>query len=196
MANRSGLLALARGVRAYFAGTNVSANVAVGWTARSRIDNQGEGGANRVVFIPGVLDPNTGAPKAMKAGTFDRNGAQNHIAQSPARRALAWWHEPITVSVWAVDPERPQDEEAQIEATEALLEQTVRAIHNAVDPETKAPVGFANVEQWGDPVWTVPPGENSFGRELTFPIVLLVPLFDQEQDLVKPQAAVARNPPT
>lgn len=192
--NRAGLPALVRGVRAYFAAYGVTANVVLGWNARNSQINQGPGGANRVCFIPGEFDGSTGAPKVAKAGTMDRNAAQNFVSHNPRMRALAWWHEPITVSCWAVDPSQPQDEESQIEATNALQEATVAAIHNATDPVTGFAVGFANIEEWGAVGWTLPPGENAFGRELTFGLTLLSPLFDAPIQLVTPAASVVRNP--
>jgi hypothetical protein len=195
MANQSGLLALVRGVRAYFEGNNVSAAVWLGWTKRSRTDNQGPGGANRVVFIPGEDAAQPGAPKVLKAGVLDRMAPQQHVTLNPRLRALAWWHEPVTVSVWAVDADHPQDEEGQIAATEDLLELTIQALHNAVDPTSGLGVGFANIEEWGPPSWTLPPVEAPFGRELTFSFVLLVPLFDQPQGLAFPGPVVTRKPP-
>lgn len=196
MSNRSGLLGLVRGVRAYFVAQSVDVVVAVGWNKRNRQDNQGPGGASRVVFIPGEFDPTSGAPKVLKGGTMDRDGVQNHVGLNPRMRALAYWHEPITVCVWAVDVRQPKDEEAQIGATEALREMTVRAIHLAVDPETGAAAGFANIEEWGDTFWTLPPGEAAFGREITFGFTLLVPIFDQAIDTATPAPALTRGPVT
>lgn len=196
MANTSGILALVRGVREYFDENDVSARVEVGWTKRFRTDNQGPGGGNRVVFIPGEDAAQPGAPKILKGGVLDRNAPQNHVAYNPRMRALAWGHEPLTVCVWALDPERPQDEEAQIEATEDLFELTLQGIHNAVDPRTGSNAGFANIEEWGPMAWTLPPGEQSFGRERTFTFVLLVPYFDKSMEVAFPMGAVTRNPPT
>jgi hypothetical protein len=194
MANRSGLLGLKRGLAAFFVAQDISASVRVGWTARSRQDNQGPGGASRVVLIPGDFDATTGAPRVQRAGRLDRDGPQNHVNLDPQLRALAWWHESVTCSVWGVDVERPKDEEAQIEATELLLEQTIQGLHNAVDPLTNTPAGFANLEDWGEPFWTLPPGEMAYGRELVFGFVLVVPLFDLPIDKGYPVPAVGRDP--
>jgi hypothetical protein len=192
--NRSGLLALKRGVAEYFEAQSVSASVRVGWTARNRQDNAGPGGANRVVFIPGEFDPTSGAPKVLRAGKIDRDGEQNFVDLDPRLRVLAWWHEAVTCSVWAVDSDHPQDEELQIEATETLLEQTIQGIHNAVDPDTGTNVGFANIEDFGEPFWVLPPGEMAFGRELVFGFVLYVPLFDAPTGIAYPSPAVGRDP--
>jgi len=193
MTTMSGLLGLVRGVRAFFTAQSVTANVVVGWTARSRIDNEGTGGANRVVFTPGELDPTSGAPKVLKAGQLDRDAGQtDYVGYEPRLRALAWWHAPVSVSVWAAGAD-PQDEEQQIEAVETLLEQTIQAIHNATDPTTGQAAGFANIEEWGPVVWTTPPGEASFGREVTFSFVLRVPLFDVPIGVAHPQGQVNRG---
>lgn len=195
--NRSGICALVRGVRAYFDRANVAATVRLGWTERSRNDNQGPGGATRVTFIPGEFDSSPGAPKTLRGGTIDRKGAQTHGGGNPRLRTLAHDHPIVTVSVWACDPTRPFDEEAQIEATETLRELTFQAIQGAVDPETGTPVGFGNIEYGGDWSWTLPPGEASFGREITFSLVLHnVPIFDQPVLTTTAQGSVARAPAT
>jgi len=195
--NRPGLPALVRGVRAYFAAQSLDVSVALGWTRRSRQDNQAPGGAQRVVFIPGEFDPATGAPKAQRGGTIDLTGAQNHVTVDAGRRRnLALDHAVATVSLWAVDPARPQDEEGQIVATEALRELTFQAIHAAVDPETGMAVGFGNIESWGDWYWTLPPGEAAFGREITFQLVLRAPIFAPPISQAFATGAVARSPAT
>jgi hypothetical protein len=199
--NRSALVALKRGLRAYFDANGIGAATEVGWTARSRIDNQGFGGANRVVLAPGFFDPNEGAPRARRAGKLDRNAEQNQIDISPGvastyqpLRVIAWLHQDVTCCVWAVDTDHPQDEELQLEATETLLEYTLQGLHLANDPETQTSVGFANIEEWGEAFWTLPPGEMAFGRELTFSLVLLVPFFDQPVGLAYPGPSVGRDP--
>jgi hypothetical protein len=192
----SGLGGLVRGVRVYFEANAVDANVSIGWTARYRQDNQGAGGANRVIFIPGEDAAAPGPPKILKSGAFDLDGAQNFVATNAngeRLRTLAWNHEPVTVSVWAVDPDRPQDEEAQYEATILLVAATIQAIYNAVDPQTGAGAGYANIEAWGDSAWTLPPGEMAFGRERTFGLVLLVPYFDAAVTMAYPGGALARG---
>jgi hypothetical protein len=192
---RSGLVGLARGLRSYFASVNCSAAVLVGWNARARQDNSGAGGANRVVLVPGVFDPSAGAPKVLKAGRIDRDGPMNFYADPTLRMVpVAWWHEGVTCSVWAVDPTAPTEEERQIEATESLLELTVQGLKNSVDPVTGMAAGFADLETFGDVAWTLPPAEMSYGRELTFGFELFVPLYDAAIGLVYPQAAVARSP--
>jgi len=190
----SALLALRRAVADYFTTNNVSASVYLGWKPRSRQDNQGPGGSNRVVFIPGDFDPSSGEPKALKAGALDRDAPQNHVDLDPRQRAVAWWHPIVTCSVWACDPSAPQDEAGQIAATDDLFNATCAALHNAVDPVTGTAIGFGNIEEFGDTMWTLPPVESAFGRELTFRFVLLSPRFDAPTGLAYPSPAVNRNP--
>lgn len=192
-----GIVALVGGVRRYFEVNEIPAVVALGWTKRYRQDNQGPGGACRVVFTPGVTDGSGGAPKVLRAGRIDRDAEQGQVvvANGVRLRALGWWHAPYTVSVWGVNPERPTDEAEQIIATKRLLQLTIRAMHNAVDPVTGQGAGFANIEELGDVNWTLPPGEMAFGRELTFGFVLLEPEFDQPIELAFPGPAIERDPP-
>jgi len=96
--------------------------------------------------------------------------------------------------VWACDPSAPQDEAGQIAATDDLFNSTCAALHNAVDPVTGTAIGFGNVEEYGDTMWTLPPVESAFGRELTFRFVLLSPRFDAPTGLAYPSPAVNRNP--
>lgn len=191
---KSALRALVRGVDAYFQAYGVPARVSLGWTQRDRQDNQGPGGAARVVFVPGEFTPEGGPPRNLRAGLLSRQGQQNDSDGDTRNRALAWWAEIVTCSVWAVDPDNATDEGAQIEATEDLLESTIQGIHNAVDPKTQANVGFANVLEWGPATWTLPPAQRAFGRELTFTFVLQVPMRDQPVSLAEPQPAVNRAP--
>lgn len=193
---RSGLVGLVRGVRAYFDANGVTAAVSLGWTQRYRQDNQGSGGANRVIFISGETDGSAGPPKVLKGGELDRDGAQNFVAVNANNeriRALAWWHRIVTVSVWAADPASPQDEELQIEATDALLESTLQALHNGSDPDTGQYTGGANIEHWGAVAYTTPPVEAAFGREYMFQIVILEGYFDAAVGMAYPGGAVGRG---
>jgi hypothetical protein len=192
---RSGLGGLARGVRAYFLANDVTAEVRLGWHPRNRQDNAGPGGANRVVLIPGLVDPTSGAPKVLKGGRLDHDAPMNfHLDAQIRMMPRAWWHELVTCCVWAANPDRPTDEEAQIESVETLLELTIQALTEAVDPVTGYAAGFANLDELGDVSWTLPPGENAFGRELSFVFEFLVPLYDAAVGLAYPQPAIGRNP--
>lgn len=186
--NTSGLIALANGMRAYFAANSVAATVAaVGLTQRSRVINQGVGGGSRVVLMAGAID----ASGALKSYAGGRLGKPKLTHTNP--RPLALWERVSTISIWGVDLAKPQDEQAQLEATESLFEWVIRAAHNAVDPDTGDPVGLANIV-WGDVMWTYPPGENAFGREMLVTFTHSAVLFDQKIDTTTPHGAVARNP--
>jgi len=191
-----GLAALRSGVEAYFKAYGITARVDIGWTRRYQQDNQGPGGAARVLFIPGDIDPSPGAPKTVDGGTIDRDGTQNAIGLDPQLRALAWHHAVYTCSVWAVSKDKPQDEQMQILATKALLQQTIRAMHNATIVVAQAApqlVGFGNITEWGRFMWTLPPGQMAFGREATFRFVMTEPLFDAEIGKAYPDPVVTRG---
>lgn len=183
MANRSGLIALVHGVRAYFAANSITANVAAcGWRQRSEQMNQGPGRANRVLFIPG-----------------DMNGRGGSLANGPRLsstnpRPLVQWNKLVTLSVWAADPNPANraDEEKQIEAVETLLEQTIQAMRYALDPDTEQRVGFATIE-FHDLTWTVDNTEMYFGREVLVTFTHKGPLFDVTYDTGTPDPAVNRG---
>lgn len=186
--NTSSLIALANGVRAYFVANGITAIVApVGWRERAKITNQGPGGASRVCFIPGDFDA-SGAPKASRGGALV---SPKHTHLNP--RQLLGWDRACTVSVWGVDPAALSDEQAQIAATETLLELTIRAMHSAVDPDTQKNVGLADI-RWGEATWTIPPLEQSFGREVLVSFVHRATFFDATIERTTPKPAVARNP--
>lgn len=187
------LPALLRGVSAFFATFDVTAEVRFGWNERARRDNQSPAGASRIVFTPGeYAAPDVLRP--MKAGVIDRDGEQNDMMGNPQHQALAWWHQLVTCSVWGVDLSSPQDELKNFVATKRLFLWTLRALKNAVDPDTGALVGFANIEDWGQPQWTLPPGLAAFGRELTFTFTMIEPQTEVPVALAFPSPVVARQP--
>ena len=199
--NRSGLIALSDGVRAFFAANNVAATVTpVGWRYRSFQVNQGPGGGSRVCFIPGKIDPSSpGAPKVLDAGTFapprlsspgPRAGGVTTGAGNP--RPLVSWKKVVSLSVWAVDTTDLGNDELQLAALENLVESTYQAIHNAVDPVSGQAVGLADIELT-DAVWNLPPVERAFGRELVAYFIQSGPLFDLPIDYTTPQPAILRG---
>jgi hypothetical protein len=213
--NRSGLIALADGVREYFRANDVQAVVApVGWKYRGWQITQAPGGGSRVCFIPGKIDPTAATPpKVLDAGTFEQprfaNGGgplPNASANPPtgygrgasgqlvrARRLLEW-KKIVTLCVWAVDTTDLSSDEKQIAATENLLELTYQAIHNAIDPVTGGNVGLADV-QLENAVWVVPPVEQAYGREIVAYFTHAGPLYDRQVAIATPTAVVQRNPP-
>lgn len=188
---------MVRAVSAFFVAQGVTATVDVGWTKRFRQDNQGPGGANRIVFIPGDFDPTPGTMKPLKYGALTLEGAQNQVNNVPRLRTIAWLHALYTCSVWASDPAAPTDERRQIWKTKQLFRWTLQAMQNALDPVTGQPVGGANILDYGPVGWMLPPGEGAFGRELLFVFMLIEPQHDVPIALAYPGTAiVSRSPAT
>jgi hypothetical protein len=195
---RSGLTALVEGVREFFEAQAVPATAWLGIRRRFQQITEGPRGGSRVVFILGDYDGGAEG-KPLKCGTLE-SPRNNREEYNP--RALVRWPKAVTISIWGVDPDQVEDEEAQIEATEALFEATVQAVHNAtviVDtttvPPTRVNVGLADVV-WGDVFVVAPPWEGAFGRELLVHLELRGPLFDLDFDVAFPSPRVNRGPIT
>jgi hypothetical protein len=174
--NASALIALADAVRAQFVGTDVVVGV-VGRRERSKLINQSPVGANRVLFI----QPPDGA-----RGTLKR-GQQAHTEP----RVLLEWTRPIILSVWSADALAPDDEEAQIEASETLLESTFQCIRRAVSPEGLPFFGnltFGAIKEMGTPK----NAELYYGIELQVSMTLRGPLFDRQKDKTRPAPSLTR----
>lgn len=182
MANIAGLTALAAGMQAYFVKFGFTTVVDFGWRARSSVLNQGPGGANRIVIVPG--DPKSGKGGPLKRG---RQAQTNP-------RVLFEWDALATLSIWGVDTNDTNDERLQYAATVNLLEVTMRALQNAVDPITLTPVGVANLTL-GEPSWSVENTEMYFGRELLLPITQKGPLLDRVIDTIQPTPVINRGAP-
>jgi len=196
---RSGLIALADGMRAYFEAQRIPAVVTpVGWKYRSFVINQGPGGGSRVCLIPGRIDPSSGTPpKVIEAGTFKQpmfgDAGSNGGYANPRR--LIEWDRTVSLCVWGVDTTQLDNDEAQYAALEDLVEATYQALHNAVDPVTGINVGLADVVLQ-DAVFTLPPVELAFGRELVGYFQHKGPLFDVADRIVTPKGAIVRQPAT
>jgi hypothetical protein len=177
---RSGLIAATAYVASFFAANGITAVVDVGWRKRDRQINQGPGGANRVVFTPSNDDGDGGSMGPVR---FPGNRNVRDAVDSPpvaTIRSLASWERLVLVSVWGVDSTDQQNESAQIEATETLLEWVVRAVHSA--PGAFAAASFGKVK------WTPPP-ERSFGLEARVELTFSQPIYDVPRNLVYPSAA-------
>lgn len=180
---------LVASVRDYFSTFGVTANVELGWNRRTRQTNQGAGGANRVIFVPSDEAGGGGSlarPHLMGPREFFDPSSPTPTRPVATARPLLDWQRVIFFYVWARDPARAEDEGAQIEATETLFEEAVRAIHSA-------PGGFASLS-WGGTKWT-PPAERSFGLELRGSLTFQHPLFDRPSEIVYPSAAVIGRAP-
>lgn len=179
MAIKSGLVALVASVQAYFDARGLGTNVSLGWKQPTKQINQGEGRANRVVFIPSDPSGRGGALAGAHQPGPRRFGTGPSTIEA---RALYTWERSITVSVWAVDPTSPADESLQIEAIETLFEHVVRAVH-----------AFAQVNaQWGEIGWVVSPTELLFGRELRAALSFHHPLFDSEVGKAFPSSSITK----
>lgn len=197
--NVSGLLALTAGVQAFFQTNGISAKVDFGWKARTKILNQGPGGANRVVFMPGLVPPDQDVPKSIDAGEITQPRMPTSTGGNP--RALRWWKQVVTVSIWGVAGEGYEggldlgDEASQYAAASDLLEATIQAMQGAVwvDPAgVSHVVGLADV-RFQKASWVQPPTELGFGRELLVYCTHNGPLLDIPIGIAKPQPAVGRG---
>lgn len=185
---RSGLLAAVATVGPFLAANGITATVEVGWKRRPRQDNQGTGGANRVVFIPSGEKGDGGklTPPRFPGQRTVRDAVDAPVGNV---RSLIDWKRNVVISIWAADrttANDPNNEAAQIEAVETLFEWVARAVHSA-------PGAFASIE-WGEPTFTEPT-ERSFGLELLVPLTFSHPIFDQPRDLVFPTVAVVSRAP-
>jgi hypothetical protein len=158
---RSPLTRLSVALRRFFALRGVQAGVYLGLRYRDLWDT------SRVVLIDGEFD-GSNAPKVRGAGEFV---APWHKA-SVNPRELVGWLRPVTLSIRAVDPANIDSEDAQIEATEFLIEATLQGLHNAmwVDPVTGAAtaLGQNNIEWGGSKGAWCDPGtatQQTFGKE-------------------------------
>lgn len=181
---RSLLPALVAEVRTALTARGVTASVEFGWRRAERQDNQGPGGANRVLFVPSRDDGDGGelAPPRFRG---DRNVRDEDGLVVGTVRALADWVERPYALVWGRDPIRPEDEERQYEATRTLFEETMVALHGASG--AFASVTFERAR------WT-PPATRTFGREVRLEFSIRNPVFFPARELVYPAGvAVGRG---
>jgi hypothetical protein len=73
-----------------------------------------------------------------------------------------------------------------------LLEQAIRAVYNAVDPATGAPIGFANVKL-GTLRANVGSAEKQFGVEYLVELTLREQFFDHEYESTTAAAVIQRG---
>lgn len=175
---KSGLLKLRDDVAGYFASRGVTAGVSLGWRERTKQTNQGAGRANRVVFQPSddsgdggeIVSPSQPGDRVIN----DPSAARPFVGKV---RALTDWKRLVIVSVWAWDESAPNDEGAQIAATESLFEWVQRGVQRAA---------FASA-RWGKMRWTVDPTERLFGRELLAQLTLQHPIYDEPSETAYPE---------
>ena len=185
----SGLQFLRDQVALYFKEEEIPAIVAkVGLKYRSfQINVSSPGGANRVVFIPGVFD-GTNSPKARPYGELSRKTRNASAVNNP--RELAQWERPCTISVWAApSPSDLQDEEKSLVLVEDLLEKVVRGLYSSalvIPEDTEMSFSVAGAFSLGAVTVNAPPTESGYGVELLVSLMLRGPFFDKTLDVVFP----------
>jgi hypothetical protein len=175
--NRPGLIALSDGVREYFQTNQIPAVVGkVGRHQRDLWRTEAPSGAGRVLFMQ---PPRTRGKlwRGQEASGFPR--------------VILEWKRNVVLSVWGVDSDNPEDEEAQIFAVESLLEITLQAMRRAVDPVTSQALNFNNIE-FGDIEEVDENRELYFGIELWVHFTLRGPLFDVEPTIRTPGVVLPR----
>jgi hypothetical protein len=180
----SAFTTLVHGVQAYFTALGQGSVVVCGYRERAKQLNQGAGGANRVIFLPGDIN---GAGGKLEASPRDvgrrdvEDAMENRVA---VIRPLASWARQFTISVWGWDSTAPRDELLQAAAVEDLFEKTVQAVEQVTG------AGGPNL-LWGNTVWTVPK-ENTLGAELLVGVALTHPLMDAADDVAFPGFTLVR----
>lgn len=173
--NRSGIVALRDAIRAFFLANGDKVVVGrIGRSQRARVDNQAPHGAGRVLIITNDED----------RGTLIRG----KLAKGNPRVSFEW-DQVVTLSVWAADPTNTSDEEAQIEASESLLERTLDAIEHAVDPVSGQAIGAGILTTPIKVREMATTNQNLyFGRELQLPITVKTLLYERPIPMVSPGA--------
>lgn len=171
MAAVSPIPAMVKHVQDYFTATSNTATVLFGRKELARQDNQGEGGANRVVFSP---DPEGKAGKMSDGRLAGTQGSQ---------RPLVTWERFLVISIWAVG-EDPEDELQSYAAFEDLFEATTQALRLF----TKADMTL------GDPGWVAPNVERAFGLAALVPLTIRGPLLSAAIKQVTPQPRIVKVP--
>jgi len=169
---RSALIYLVDSVRSQFVARGIVASVAVGWRAHAKT----AAGAARVVFEPSEDGRGGRLLQPGQAGKRD-------LGSGLRARALADWERAVTVYCWAIDVACPNDQRAQIETVETLLENVVRAVQTCQ---------AANVK-WGAVSWPVSPVERVAGAEVSAAFVLTSPLYDWEIETGFPETVAVEK---
>lgn len=170
-----GLVSFVDRVQEYFTDHGVTAAVLLGRREVWRQDNQGPGGANRVVFSPGD-----------KGGRFGQIAAAHQPGHRRTRgnaRSLVNREALFVVSVWAVDNSDVTNERLQFLAADDLLEQTVRAVHWAAGGH------YA----WSSCDVRPDPNEIAFGVEYVASLTFRYPLLDVEVPIGTPDNEINKD---
>jgi len=158
-------------VRERFAVEAPEVSVVFGWRKPGQQINQGNGRANRIVFVPGDDEAAGAWVGARQPGKLSRS--------------LRTFLEPCTVYVWAFDGENAANAAsslAQWRACRLLLDATVRAIDLAL----RQLVGIPDDQAYTKAKWLIPEGERQFGAECRFVLTLMANVPDELPDLSGP----------
>ena len=169
----SSLVALWRSMQSYFTAQLVPAQVYLGLKYRDLWDT------SRVVIIDGEFS-GSNTPAVRNAGKLGAPWQK----QSYNPRELAAWERPITLSIRGVDSTNVDSEEAQTQATEALLEATIQGLQNAMaidDAGNPVSIGQNNIDWAGSKMAWVDPGtatQQTWGKELLLAFTYKCVIFD------------------
>jgi len=181
--NQSAVVALFRAVKAYIGSEAISPGTSVvfGNNERQRQINQGVGGANRVVLVPGRL-PNG------DDGEFDgAPGPGEFVADDGTitPRIIAAQKKIITFSIWADNSAPDSTAEDRQETLEQLYEYVVQAVQ-------RSPAGMANAV-WGACRYNNNPQEVRHGDEYLAELSIDTAIFDADPVLARPTAAAVNR---
>jgi len=180
--NASALGKLFADVRDYVATKNAGTAVLFGLKERTIQINQGSGGANRIVFIPGRLPGGEAGELEGVDGPGEPNLPKVGGDPQVKPRALFLHGKLATISIWAAntdnDPSARVDELAQDAAIEQMLEWVIRGVKRSV-------AGAANAE-WGPLRYNMSPIETKFGVELLVELTVGTQYFDDVPNIVYP----------
>jgi hypothetical protein len=168
------------------------APVLFGWREYYAQINQGPKGGNRIVFLPGdgLKDGREGVFEGpLAAGMKDLAPVPSVGANVPPgvrARHIVDWRRLSTISVWGVDPARPQNDEASYEQVDLLVEDLTQALQNTI----------AGLYKFESAQWNSTVTDTAYGRELRISLSLRSTLFDLPRAVVAPSPIVHRDPPT
>jgi hypothetical protein len=163
--------------------------VLFGWRARQKMITDPQGGANRIIVVPGTLEGDDGDPVGIVGpGEFEENAGA--APNNYSARGLYTQPKIVTFCLWAGDTSTPDaafDELAQQNAIEQMQEFVYRA--------TKASnAGGANL-QWTKHRYNRKPAELRFGTEYQMIAQVDSTYFDVSARVVVPEFAVVNKNP-
>lgn len=178
----SALVALRASVAAWFEARNLSVLVVLGWRGKNRDTGPG-GGRDRIVFD--VTEDGGRLLEAPAGARFDTRDAGAIVA----RRVLWVWEQAVTVILWAANVDHSDEEDAQIEATEALLEKFLQALAGEESDENAR--GDRRVRPGA--IKRTVPTETGLGLEIRLGLTVISPLYDEGDAIAFPGPVVNRG---